>query len=197
MTMVVAIWCRHKGDNVIGCGINIPWCVPSDTKRFLDVVQGENVVCGRKTYESFPECTLEGCRLLVLSKNSEYEVADKAHHVLIHSQKDILRYIGEEDNLYVAGGAEIYQMFMSGKESLKPHVIVDCIYEGDTKKETDGEWVDITPSIEIMERKYRKITPDYVKDNVRCSLWLRKGEFVEQSVLKKLLLILQDSTENM
>lgn len=32
---VVAMWCRHAGDDLIGIGDNIPWNVPSDTKHFL------------------------------------------------------------------------------------------------------------------------------------------------------------------
>ena len=46
---VVAMWCRHAGDDLIGIGDNIPWNVPSDTKHFLDVVSGQTVVCGRIT----------------------------------------------------------------------------------------------------------------------------------------------------
>ena len=54
MTNVVFMWCRHKGDNIIGVDGHLPWCIKSDSEHFWRVVQNENVVCGRKTYESFP-----------------------------------------------------------------------------------------------------------------------------------------------
>ena len=42
---VVAMWCRHKDDDIIGVGKHIPWNVPSDAKHFLDVVEGQTIVC--------------------------------------------------------------------------------------------------------------------------------------------------------
>lgn len=84
---VVAMWCRHAGDDLIGIGDNIPWNVPSDTKHFLDVVSGQTVVCGRITYESFPGRTIDGCKMLVLTSNPEYEVSDLAAHRVISGQK--------------------------------------------------------------------------------------------------------------
>lgn len=84
---VVAMWCRHAGDDLIGIGDNIPWNVPSDTKHFLDVVSGQTVVCGRITYESFPGRTIDGCKMLVLTSNQEYEVSDLAAHRVISGQR--------------------------------------------------------------------------------------------------------------
>ena len=92
---VVAMWCRHAGDDLIGIGDNIPWNVPSDTKHFLDVVSGQTVVCGRITYESFPGRTIDGCKMLVLTSNPEYEVSDLAAHRVISGQKAL----AEEDAL--------------------------------------------------------------------------------------------------
>ena len=42
-----------------------------------------------------------------------------------------------------------------------------------------------------MKQKYFKISNDYEKDGVRAALWVKKGDFVEQSVLKRLLLLLE------
>ena len=102
---VVAMWCRHAGDDLIGIGDNIPWNVPSDTKHFLDVVSGQTVVCGRITYESFPGRTIDGCKILVLTSNPENEVSDLAAHRVISGQKALAE---EETDIYVAGGAAVY-----------------------------------------------------------------------------------------
>lgn len=184
---VVAMWCRHAGDDLIGIGDNIPWNVPSDTKHFLDVVSGQTVVCGRITYESFPGRTIDGCKMLVLTSNPEYEVSDLAAHRVISGQKALAE---EETDIYVAGGAAVYYLFMTGKEKLKPQIVVDCVYEGETAN-LPGEKISIADSVAVMLKGYRRISPFYVLDNVKSAVWVRKGDFVEQSVLKRIAGILE------
>lgn len=186
---VVAMWCRHSGDNVIGIEAEIPWRVESDAKHFLDVVKGQTVVVGRKTYESFPQRTLPECRIFVLSTQADYEVADDVCHKVISGQKALADFEGD---LYVAGGAAVYQLFMNGKEKLKPQIIVDCVYDGEMLP-LAGRQVDISASVALMEKQYRRITPVYFQDNVGSSIWVRKGEFVEQSVLKRIIRILEQN----
>lgn len=190
MTTVVAMWCRHHGDNVIGVNGKIPWNEPADAEKFRDVVYQQNVVCGRKTYESFPNRTIEGSRLFVFSKNSVYEVADDKNHFLISEQRQLEDFLEETDVVYIAGGAEIYEMFLKGKEKFKPQIIVDCIYNG-TLQEDNGNKADITACVSEMEKKYRQITPYYVNGNVESAIWIKKGEFVEQSVLKRIVQIIE------
>lgn len=69
----VAIWCRHEADNLIGIGDDIPWHIPSDSRFFADVIAGQDVVFGRKTYETVPPEVLSDCAVWVLSKNQNYE----------------------------------------------------------------------------------------------------------------------------
>ena len=195
MTMAVAIWCRHKDDNIIGTGNHLPWCIESDSKRFWDVVTNQNMVCGRKTYQSIPQEKLfYPQKIFVLSNNADFEVFDTKKHLLISSQKRLENNLAENEDIYIAGGAQIYELFMQGKEKFKPHIIVDCVYEGELLN-IDESAVNITSVINEMQKKYRKITPDYCQDNVASAIWIRKGEFVEQSVLKRLVQILEQSGE--
>lgn len=188
---VVAMWCRHIGDNVIGIGGRIPWNVASDAKHFLDVVKGQAVVCGRKTYERLPGRTIVGSRMFVMSLNADYEVTDAVNHGVISGQKALADF---EDDLYIAGGAKIHELFMKGKEGLKPDIIVDCKYEGKMLP-LEGEKADVTASVSAMEKGYRKISPDYCLDMVKSAVWIKKGRFVEQSVLKRIVGILEEGAE--
>lgn len=188
---VVAIWCRHAGDNLIGIGANIPWQIKSDKERFLAIVNGQTVVCGRKTYESLPARTIEGSKIFVMTSNAAYEVADATKHQVICGQKALVE---TEEDIYVVGGAEVYFLFMTGKEKLKPHIVVDCVYEGEVRG-TEGKHVDITDSVAVMEKEYRRVSPYYVMEGVKAAIWLKKGEFVEQSVLKRIVAILEDGAE--
>lgn len=184
---VVAMWCRHQGDDVIGVGKIIPWNVPSDAGHFADVVTGQTVVCGRVTYESFPNRTIEGCRIFVMTANPDYEVSDLKMHKVIGAQRELADF---EEDIYIAGGASVYSLFMTGKEKLKPQIIVDCIYAGELA-EAAGQRISISDSVALMQKNYRRISPFYCQDGVRSALWIRKGEFVEQSVLKRISAILE------
>lgn len=182
----VAVWCRHDGDNLIGIGPKIPWHIASDFKRFRKITEGENLVVGEKTYESFPNRTLPNRNIYVLTLTKGYEVSDKTRHFVSGDIKDFAEF---EGNLYICGGATIYKLFMSSGESLLPDVIVDSRYCGKVDS-LEGKRIDITPCIEVMEKRYQKVSPDYEQENVYTSLWVKRGDFVDQAVLKKLMNII-------
>ena len=83
----VAIWCRHTGDNIIGIGAAIPWHVKSDFQRFRRITEGQTLVAGQKTYESFPGRTLPNRKIFVLTDDAGYEVADEKNHTAVHDIK--------------------------------------------------------------------------------------------------------------
>lgn len=179
----VAIWCRHEGDNLIGIGRNIPWKIPSDTQFFLDVVDEQDVVMGRKTYESLPGKTLPNSSIWLLSRNKKYELTDKKQHQVVTDIRDFKDFEGD---LYIAGGAGVYEAFLTGAPKLMPDIIVDCVYAGEIFSDLKGEAITITPCIDVMKKKYFKITDDYERDGVKAALWVKRGDFVEQSVLRSL-----------
>ena len=63
----IAVWCRHKEDNIIGIGPNIPWHISSDFKRFRRITENACITCGQTTYESFPNRTLPNRKIYVLT----------------------------------------------------------------------------------------------------------------------------------
>lgn len=182
----VAIWCRHQGDNIIGIGPHIPWDVPSDVRKFQRVVDGCEIVVGRATYETLP-ASFDEQFLWVLSSQSDYELRNPKKHHLVNKINDFKDF---EDDLYICGGAKVYYDFMSTSPKLLPDIIVDCVYHGALAAYA-GEAADITPCVEIMNKKYLKISADYEQDNVTTALYIKRGDFVEQSVLKRILAIIE------
>lgn len=180
----IAVWCRHKDDNVIGIGPNIPWRVSSDFKRFRRITEEQNIVAGEKTYESFPNRTLPNRKIFVLTFNPDYEVSDKANHFVVTDMKDFKDF---DEDIYISGGASIYKAFMTASPKLMPDIIVDSVFMGELNPELKGEKVDITASIDVMKQKYFKISKDYELDNVVTSVYVKRGDFVEQSVLKRII----------
>lgn len=184
---IISIWCRHIGDNIIGIGANIPWNVPSDAKRFRNITKEQTLVVGKKTYESFPNRTLPNRKFLVVTSNKEYEVSDIKNHQVVNDIKKLKDY---PEDLYVSGGAGIYNAFFA-ENKLMPDIVVDCVYFGEIDNSLDGEKIAVTPSVEIMQKKYWSLPQTFELDNVKTTIWLKKGDFVEQSVVKKIITYLE------
>lgn len=181
---IVAVWCRHEGDNVIGIGSNIPWHVSSDFKRFKRITEGSNIVAGQTTYESFPNRTLPNRKIYVLTFDQNYEVSDPSNHFVV---TDINDFTDFEDTLYVSGGASIYKLFMTGHEKLMPDIVVDCMYQGELNPDLKGQKVDITPCVETLQKKYQQISQNYIEDNILTRVYIKKGDFVDQSTIKHII----------
>lgn len=180
----IAVWCRHKDDNIIGIGPQIPWRISSDFKRFRRITKGQTLIAGQTTYESFPNRTLPERKIMVLTFDAGYEVSDKQNHQVV---TDINYFKEAEGDFYIAGGASIYKAFFAGGNALMPEIIVDSMYCGDLNPELSGPKIDISPCIEVMKQKYRQISADYELDNVVTTVHVRKGAFVDQSVLKHII----------
>ncbi len=176
----VAIWCRHKDDNIIGIGPNIPWRVSSDFKRFRRITEEENVVCGQTTYESFPNRTLPNRNIFVLTFDAGYQVSDKGHHFICTDYRDFKK---TDEDIYISGGASIYKLFF---EKMPPEIVIDCVYQGELQK-LEGQPVDITYCVDELQTKYTKIFSDYEEDNILTSVYARKGEFVSQELIKNII----------
>lgn len=178
----IAVWCRHEGDNIIGIGPNIPWHISSDFKRFRRITENSFITCGQTTYESFPNRTLPNRKIYVLTFDENYEVSDEKNHFVVTDAKKLKDF---EEPLFICGGASIYKMFMN---KMAPEIIVDSCYHGELAPNLKGNPVDISECINIMKQKYHQISPDYEEDNITTTIWIKKGEFVSQEVLKKITL---------
>lgn len=94
-------------NRVIGNGPNIPWKIPGEQKIFRRLTEGKVVVMGRKTFESIGK-PLPNRHTLVISRQANYRatgcvvVSTLSHAIALASE------LGNE--LYVAGGAEIYTL---------------------------------------------------------------------------------------
>lgn len=182
----VAIWCRHAGDNIIGIGKQIPWNVPSDLHKFHQIVNEQNIVVGRSTYETLPE-SFNNASIFVLTSNPKYVVRNKSNHQVVTDIRDFKDF---EEDLYICGGAKVYEAFMDGNPKLLPDIIVDCVYHGELTS-LKGEPANITTCVELLTKKYFKMTADFMQDNVTTTLYIKRGDFVDQAVLKSILAIVE------
>lgn len=185
----VAIWCRHDEDDIIGIGKHIPWNIPSDKALFLALIKEQNVVLGRLTYESLPGRTLPDCQIMVLTSDYKYKVSDKDNHQIIEDVRDLKDF---DENLYIAGGAQVYEAFMKGGPKLMPDIVVDCVYKGELDADLKGEKISITPCIEILKKKYFKMPGVCEKDGIIRCIYVKRGDFVDRAVLKSVQLMISE-----
>jgi dihydrofolate reductase len=106
--MIVSIIAALDEGGGIGFENQIPWHLPGDLSRFKKLTMGHHLILGRKTYQSIGK-PLPGRKMIVLSRNPEYELADGQ---VASSLQDALEMAGDagESEAFVIGGGELYQV---------------------------------------------------------------------------------------
>lgn len=101
------IWAQGR-NGVIGNENRLPWRIAEDSTRFRALTTGAAVVMGRKTWDSLPPVyrPLPGRENWVLTRDAEW-AGDGAIRA---SSLDHVRENHRGDNLWVAGGGEVYSL---------------------------------------------------------------------------------------
>lgn len=104
---------EHLG---IGYEGQLPWRgqVPADMERFKRLTMGKLVVMGRKTYESIGH-PLAGRENIVVSRNPDLTIDGVE---VVNSLEAALELRNEGQELFIAGGATIYQLAMPHADKL-------------------------------------------------------------------------------
>jgi dihydrofolate reductase len=91
-------------NRVIGRDNALPWRLPNDLKYFRRVTTGHPIVMGRKNHESIGRA-LPGRTNIVITRSPTYLAPDC---VVAHSVEAALAAAGDDPEVFVIGGAEIY-----------------------------------------------------------------------------------------
>ena len=93
--------------------LDLPWRLPDDLKYFKQITSGHAVIMGRKNFESIPEKfrPLPDRLNIILTRQTNFQAPGcKVAHDLKHTQ-DFAAAHGKEE-IFIIGGAEIYQAFL-------------------------------------------------------------------------------------
>ena len=129
---VVAVVAMAR-NRVIGNDGGMPWRMPSDLKRYRRLTMGKPMIMGRKTLESIGR-VLDGRDTIVLSRSPQAQIEGAR---LAGSPEEAMAMAAESaaargsDEIVIAGGAEIYGLFLDRTERLYV-TIVEAEAEGDT-----------------------------------------------------------------
>jgi dihydrofolate reductase len=100
---IIAALARNRA---IGSGNGMPWRLPEDLKRFRRLTMGHAVIMGRKTFESIGS-PLAGRNNIVITRSPAWSPSGC---VVVHSLEASLAAVGESQDAFVIGGAQIYAL---------------------------------------------------------------------------------------
>ena len=131
--MIVSIIAAIGKNGELGFQGKIPWHIPADFKHFKETTLGHHLIMGRKTFESIGK-PLPGRKTIVLTRsNKKIEGVDCVSAV---SKALAICAQRGEDEVFIAGGGEIYNLFL-------PHAQRLYISEVDFEGEADTVFPEI------------------------------------------------------
>jgi len=125
--MRLSIIAAMSANRVIGSHNDLPWRLPADWKRFKSLTMGHHLIMGRKTFESIGQ-PLPGRTTVVVTHQTGYAPEEV---LVAHSVEQALQMAAGDDEVFVAGGAQIYQQMFPRADRLYLTSIHEE-FEGDT-----------------------------------------------------------------
>ena len=142
----------------LGLDNHLIWKIKEDLQFYKDKTYGENIIMGRKTFESMPSKALEGRNVFVLGSRPLDKYGDINSFTNIEA---VLEYIKNHNNqnFVVVGGAQIYEAFL-------PYVDIMYLTEIGVNAEADTFFPYFDESQFDINTIYRNKV-DYIdKDNI-------------------------------
>ena len=106
--MLISVIVAASTNNVIGVRGELPWRLAADLAHFKNVTMGKPVIMGRLTWDSIGR-PLPGRQNIVVTRNPDF-VADGCD--VVASPAAALRAAGNEKEVMVIGGSQIYELFL-------------------------------------------------------------------------------------
>jgi dihydrofolate reductase len=122
----VSLIAAVAANGVIGRDGALPWHLPEDLKRFKALTLGHHIVMGRKTYESIGRL-LPGRTTVIVTRRHDYAVPGA---IVAASLAEAIARCAEDDEVFVIGGAQIYQAALP---------LADRLYLTEVKAAVDGD----------------------------------------------------------
>ncbi len=127
--MKLSIIAAVSNNNVIGNDNRLIWHMPADLKRFKNITMGHTLIMGRKTFQSIGK-PLPGRKTIVVTRQKDFDTqgCQKAS-----SFKEAIKLVKDQSEVFIAGGAEIYQQALESHYTKKIYLTrIFADFEGDT-----------------------------------------------------------------
>lgn len=124
---MISIIVAMAENRVIGVTNTLPWRLPEDLRHFRRLTTGHAVIMGRKNYESIGK-PLPERRNIVLTRQPSYSASGC---IVTHSPDEALSAAGDDPEIFVIGGADLYREFLPVADRLYL-TLVHARIDGDT-----------------------------------------------------------------
>ena len=104
----ISIIVAMDNNRLIGVDGQMPWHIPEDLKYFKQKTLHSNILMGRKTYESIGKALPERINL-VMTKQSNLKLINCK---IVSNIEQVLESSRDCKNLFIIGGAEIYNIWL-------------------------------------------------------------------------------------
>ena len=141
--MKISIVVAMAANGVIGRDNQLPWHLPADLKHFKQTTMGKPILMGRKTWESIGR-PLPGRNNIVITRDNDYTAEGC---VVVGSIEAAMLAAGEQDELMVIGGAELYRQLLPRAETIYMTRVHET-FDGDTRfpEISNSEWHQVARS---------------------------------------------------
>lgn len=149
-------------DRAIGNNNKLLYWLPNDLKRFKALTTGHTIIMGRKTFDSLPKGALPNRRNIVLSRSmKEIEGCD-----VYGSLKEALGHCDTTEDVYIIGGASVYEQAMPLADRLCLTLVDDTPAEADAFFPPFNGWEEAWREDHCTDEKHaqRYSFVDYVRE---------------------------------
>ena len=133
MISIIAAVAKNRA---IGYKNKLIYWLPNDLKRFKALTTGHTIIMGRNTFLSLPKGALPNRRNIVLSRTQK----DFPGCDTYDSLEEALKHCTPEEDVYIIGGASVYEQALSIADRLCLTEIDDTPVEDDRFLPPYDEW---------------------------------------------------------
>lgn len=123
-------------NRAIGYRNKLIYWLPNDLKRFKILTTGHTIIMGRHTFESLPKGALPNRRNIVLSRTQNSFAGCDCYRSL----SDALEHCSADEDVYIIGGANLYNEALSMADRLLLTEINDIPAHADAYFPAYDEW---------------------------------------------------------
>ena len=137
-------------NRVIGKDNDLPWRLPKEFEYVKKTTMGHTLVMGRKNFESIGR-VLPGRKNVILTRDKDFSFEGC---VIAHSIKEVFELCKNDEEIFIFGGEQIYEMFLPYVEKMYITKI-DYAFEGDTffPEVNYEEWDEVSVKLGTTDEK--------------------------------------------
>lgn len=150
---MLSIIVAKASNDAIGLNNKLLWHISEDLKRFKTITSGHNILMGRKTFESLPG-VLPNRHHYILTRDKNFNI-DSENVTVLHSLDECIeKFKNSDEETFVIGGGEIYNLLQSHCSKMYL-TVVKKDFEADTffPQVDYSKWQTIHNSGELADEK--------------------------------------------